>query len=78
MQVIQVLNHAGVCVSYWTAWNYLRKLTTEAMYDDIIQKDHWTWVYDNLNMSQRVRHEHEGVHAKFYIYPTCMCMHDCT
>ena len=36
------------------------------MYSDIIQRDNWTWMYDNLNMSQRVRHE--GVHAKFYIY----------
>ena len=47
------------------------------MYDDIIQRDHWIWVYDNLNMSQRVRHEREGVQKKFNnnnIYPTGMCM----
>ena len=61
LQVITVLNHTGICVSYWSAWNYLRKLTTEAMYTNAIRTDHWLWVYDNLNMHERVRHEREGM-----------------
>ena len=30
LQAITVLNHAGVCVSYQTAWKYVQQLTTEA------------------------------------------------
>ena len=59
-QAITVLNHAGVCVSYQTAWKYLQQLTTEARYHEIVQSGHWQWVFDNLNMNQRVRHEREG------------------
>ena len=58
LQVITVLNHAGVCVSYTTAWKYLRQLTIESRYLDIVQDGHWIWAYDNLNI--RVRHERDG------------------
>ena len=57
-----MLNHAGICVSYWTAWNYFKKLTAEAMYIEAIRRDHWLWVYDNFNMHEWVRHEREGTH----------------
>ena len=48
------------CVSYATAWKYLRQLTSEAMYLDHIREGHWMWAYDNLNIYQRVRHERYG------------------
>lgn len=60
MQVIAVLNHSGVCVSYATAWKYLRKITSEAMYLERIREGHWIWAFDNLNIHQRVRHERFG------------------
>ena len=60
LQVITVLNHAGVCVSYTTAWKYLRQLTAESRYLDIVREEQWIWAYDNLNFNIRVRHEREG------------------
>lgn len=60
MQAITVLNHAGICVSYQTAWKYLQKLTDEAHYQEVVRSGHWQWVFDNLNMHQPVRHEREG------------------
>ena len=80
LQAITVLNHAGICVSYQTAWKYLEQLTTEAHYQEVIQSGHWQWVFDNLNMHQPVRHEREGyftmcisymyihVHTCIYMY----------
>ena len=47
-------------MSYTATWNYLRQLTSQARYTDIVKSGHWIWVYDNLNMHQRVRHEREG------------------
>ena len=38
----------------------LRQLTTQARYSDMVREGHWIWVYDNLNMHQRVRHERTG------------------
>ncbi len=35
-------------------------LTAEARYLGIVREGHWQWVYDNINMYQRVRHEREG------------------
>ena len=55
-----VLNHAGICMSYMSTWTYLRQLTTQAWYTDVIQSGRWLWVYDNLNIHQRVRHERTG------------------
>ena len=40
----------GVCVSHMTAWKYLRQLTQEAKYLDVVRQGHWLWVYDNLNL----------------------------
>lgn len=60
-----VLNHAGVCVSYATAWKYLRQITTESMYLELVREGHWVWAYDNLNVHQRVRHERDGKEKTF-------------
>ena len=60
----------GVCVSYMTAWKYLRQLTQEARYLDTVREGHWLWVYDNLNLLRSVRHEREGttMHTCVYVY----------
>ena len=55
-----MLNHVGVCVSYSGVWKYLKQLTTEARFLDIVRDGHWQWVYDNLNYLQHIHHEHEG------------------
>ena len=55
-----VLNNAGVCVSYKVAWENLQKLTEEAEYLKVVRKGHWLWVYDNVNLHQKVRHERAG------------------
>lgn len=47
-------------MSYDSTWNYLRLLTTQAQYTDMVRTEHWIWVYDNLNIHQRVRHERTG------------------
>ena len=81
-----MLNHAGVCMSYSTTWNYLRQLTTQARYSDMVREGHWIWVYDNLNMHQRVRHERTGelvqgtsTHTGIMIMPKmCTIIHTCT
>ncbi len=57
---ITVLNHAGVCVSYTTTWKFLKQLTIEARYLDIVRGGHWMWAYDNLNFNHRVRHQRDG------------------
>ena len=56
---MKVLNHAGVSVSYDTAWNALRHLTAEARCLEVVRSGHWLWVYDNLNI-RVVRHERKG------------------
>ena len=50
----------GVCASYTTAWKYLKALTNEARYLEMIRSGHWIWAYDNLNLKQHIRHEREG------------------
>ena len=67
LQAINVLNHAGVCVSYQTAWKYVQQLTTEARYQEAVHSGHWQWVFDNVNMHQRVRHEREGTYMYFHV-----------
>ena len=47
-------------MSYTTSWKYLMALTTEAKYQEMIRSGHWMWVYDNLNIHHRVRHERQG------------------
>ena len=34
--------------------------TTEAQYLEVVRGGHWMWVYDNVNIHQKVRHEREG------------------
>ena len=60
LQAIVVLSHAGICMSHTSAWDYLLKLTTDAKYKQKVQEGHWLWVYDNLNVHQKVRHERQG------------------
>ena len=45
----------------------LNKLTTQARYMEVIRSGHWQWVFDNVNMHQRVRHEREGMYRASYI-----------
>lgn len=59
-QALTVLNHAGICLSYTSAWKHLRELTAEAKYQEVVKTGHWLWVYDNLNVHQKVRHERLG------------------
>ena len=54
------MNHYGACVSYTTAWKYLKQLTQEARYLEVVREGHWQWVYDNLNYLLSIRHEREG------------------
>ena len=56
-----MLNHAGVCTAYGTAWGYLQKLSTEARFLSIIRSGYWMWIFDNLNIHQTIRHEREGL-----------------
>lgn len=49
-------------MSYTTSWKYLMALTTEARYQEVIRSGQWMWVYDNLNIHQRVRHERQGMY----------------
>ena len=39
-----------VCVSYDGTWHYLRRLTDEAQYLEIVQQGHWMWAY-NINIA---------------------------
>lgn len=67
MRNILIMNHAGICVSYVTTWKYLKQLTDQARYTELVREGHWLWVFDNVNMHQKVRHEREGNVLKFSI-----------
>lgn len=74
MQIMTVLNHAGLCTSYATAWKYLKQLTQESMYLEIIRERFWLWIYDNLNLHQKVRHERQGTcNQQCALISTCTC-----
>ena len=62
------MNHGGVCASYVCAWKYLRQLTVEARYQELIQTGHWLWNFDNVNLQQRVRHEREGTYTTLHLF----------
>ena len=47
-------------MSYVTAWRYLWQLPMDAKYLEVVQHEHWLWVYDNLNLLKGIRHEREG------------------
>lgn len=47
-------------MSYSSTWQYLQQLTTQARYTEVIRTGRWIWMYDNLNIHQRVRHERTG------------------
>lgn len=73
-----MLNHMGICALYTSIWDYLRQLTTEARYQELVKSGHWMWVYDNLNMQHKVRHEREGkeiVVNKQGTITICMTLH---
>ena len=60
MKAITVLSHAGICLSYTTTWKYLLQLTEEAQYTEQVRSGHWLWVFDYVNLHQKVRHERQG------------------
>ena len=68
LQALGVLNHAGITVSYSTAWRYLNKLISDAKFTDGIHSGRMLWAYDNLNIHKSVRHEREGT---CNTYSTC-------
>ena len=72
LQAITVLNSAGVCVFYSTAWKYLKELTLGARYLEIIQSGHWMWLYDNVNLLQGVRHERDGEDSTYTDFLACI------
>lgn len=77
-QAITLLNNAGVCVSYQRAWEYLRLLTNEAEYLRVVRTGHWQWVYDNVNVHQKVRHERAGIYTctiRKNTYHYRLCIH---
>ena len=61
IQAVTTLNHAGICMSYVQTWAYLRQLSSEARYLDVVKSGNWIWVYDNLNVHKAVRHERQGM-----------------
>ena len=65
-QAITVLNHAGICLSYNAIWNYFRQLVRENRFLEVVKEGEWMWVYDNLNIHQRVRHERQGMNPSCY------------
>ena len=60
IQAITSLNHLGVCLSYRQTWDYLKSLVQQCNFTTQIQQGCWLWVYDNLNIHQRIRHERQG------------------
>ena len=34
----------------------------EAPYQELFQSGHWLWNFNNVDLQQKVRHEHEGIH----------------
>ena len=41
--------------------DYLRSLTAEAKHTEKIKSGRWVWIYDNLNLHMKIRHEREGM-----------------
>ena len=58
---MRVLNHAGVCMSYEATWQHIQQLIFEAGYADVVKQGSWIWIYDNLNLMRKVRHERSGM-----------------
>ena len=58
-----------MCVSYSGAWKYLKQLTTEARFLDVVRDGHWQWVYDNLNYLMHIRHERQGRYTTLVLSP---------
>ena len=67
-QAITALSHAGVCVSYTSAWKYALQLSADAHYTELIRTGHWIWVYDNVNFCRQVRHEREGSTCTYLLH----------
>ena len=60
LKAITDLNHVGVCLSYQQTWNYLKSLVQQSNFTHQVQQGSWLWVYDNLNIHQRIHHERQG------------------
>ena len=67
---MRVLNHAGVCMSYEATWQHIQQLIFEAGYADVVKQGSWTWIYDNLNLMRKVRHERSGSYGLTIILHT--------
>ena len=65
-QAIKVLNHAGISVSYTTAWKYLHELIVQSNFQETIRSGRWQWVFDNVNLHQTTRHERQGKHSNIH------------
>ena len=61
------LNHAGICMSYVQTSAYLRQLSSEARYLEVVKSGKWIWVYDNLNIHKAVRHEQQSMELDCYV-----------
>ena len=48
----------------------LLQLTAEARYDHLVRSGFWVWIFDNVNLQKKIRHEREGkhVHANMYMH----------
>ena len=47
-------------MSYVATWRYLTKLAAEATFTEAIKSGRWIWIYDNINLHMKTRHEREG------------------
>lgn len=62
-----MLNHAGVCLSYYSTWEHLRKMADESKFLERIQQHQHLFVYDNLNIYTAVHHEREGMSGRYVL-----------
>ena len=46
---------AFVAMSYVQTWAYLRQLSSEARYLEVVKSGKWIWMYDNLDIHKAVR-----------------------
>ena len=55
-------NHAGICMSYKSSWDYLLAFTKEAKLVEKVRSGHWIW--------STTRHDSQGMYA---VPQGCMC-----
>ena len=42
-------------------WNYLKSVVQQSNFTHQVQQGSWLWMYDNLNIYQRICHERQGL-----------------